>query len=159
MTAPSAAKGEASLHTCVPGLVAIQPGQPGRTRLVVAIQMAAAADGDCDTGRMRHSAGGRRHAPDEAGQGSRAKLGPLAYWLVLAGTVAALAIMRQGVHLLRRGTLVLAGALLAAAAARLILSDRQAGLLSSRRRVVDVAIFVTLGVGLLVAGLVVPVPS
>jgi Protein of unknown function (DUF3017) len=96
---------------------------------------------------MRHSAG-------RAG-----RFGPVAYWVVLAGTVAALAIMRQGVHLLRGGTLVLAGALLAAAAARLLLPDRQAGLLSSRRRVVDVAVFATLGIGLLVAGLVVPTPG
>lgn len=136
--------------------------------------MAAAPGRGCDTGRMRHSAGRARRGPagqaggggpqaaarpDGTGQEAQAKLGPLAYWVVLAGTVAALAIMRQGVHLLRSGTLVLAGALLVAAAARLILPDQRAGLLSSRRRVVDVAIFATLGVGLLVAGLVVPTPS
>lgn len=123
---------------------------------------------------MRHSAGRARHAPaggregarpdaalqpDGTGQRAQAKLGPLAYWVVLAGAVAALVIMRQGVHLLRSGTLVLAGALFAAAVARLILPDGQAGLLSSRRRIIDVAIFATLGVGLLVAGLVVPTPG
>jgi len=78
---------------------------------------------------------------------------------VLAGALAALLIMRQGVHLLRSGTLVLAGFMLVAGAVRLLLPEREAGMLSSRRRWMDVTIFTTLGIGLLVAGIVVPTPK
>ena len=95
----------------------------------------------------------------QAGHGLLARFGPLAYWIVLAGTVAALAIMRQGVHLLRSGTLVLAGTMLVAAAARMTVPEGRAGMLSSRRRLLDVAIFSALGLGLLVAGIVVPGPG
>jgi len=99
-----------------------------------------------------------RHAASRSGRG-RDRFGPLAYWLVLAGTLAALAIIRQGVHLLKSGTLVLAGFLLVAAVARIALPERPAGLLASRRRLIDVAVFAVLGIGLLVAGLVVPAPG
>jgi hypothetical protein len=58
----------------------------------------------------------------------------------------------------RGGTLVIAGVLLAAAAARLGLPERRAGMLQSRRRAVDVAAFAALGIGLLVAGLIFPAP-
>ncbi len=81
------------------------------------------------------------------------------YLLVLFGVVAALALISRGVHLVQSGTLVLAGVLLIAAMARLALPERRAGMLSSRRRFLDVAIFGVLGTGLLVAGLVVPVPG
>ncbi len=111
---------------------------------------------------MRHAAS-RGRDPDRGGQaglarGPLARVGALAYWIVLAGTLAALLIMRQGVHLLRSGTLVLAGFLLVAGVARLVLPERRTGMLSSRRRWIDVAIFTTLGFGLLVAGIVVPTP-
>jgi Protein of unknown function (DUF3017) len=93
---------------------------------------------------------------DHAGQGRN---GQVAYLGVLLGVAIALVIIGQGVHLVRSGTLVLAGVLLVAASARLFLPERLAGMLSSRRRLLDVAIFGALGVGLLVAGLVVPVPG
>jgi len=64
----------------------------------------------------------------------------------MVGVGIALLIISQGVHLVRSGTLVFAGVLLIAAMARLVLPERRAGL-------------GTLGIGLLVAGLVVPVPS
>jgi hypothetical protein len=80
----------------------------------------------------------------------------LPYWLIVAGTCAALVIVGLGTHLLKSGTLVLAGVLIIAATARLVLPDRRAGMLSSRRRLLDVAIFAMFGVGLLVAGLGVP---
>ena len=94
----------------------------------------------------------------EAAQQGRVRLGQLPYWIMLAGAAAALAIIRLGVHFLRSGTLVLAGVLLVAAVARTVLPDRRAGMLSSRRRLVDVAALAALGVGLLVMGLVVPTP-
>jgi Protein of unknown function (DUF3017) len=83
----------------------------------------------------------------------------LPYLAVTVGVGIGLLIISQGVHLVRSGTLVLAGVLLIAAMARLVLPERRAGLLSSRRRLLDVAILGVLGIGLLVAGLVVPVPS
>ncbi len=94
-----------------------------------------------------------------ADQASQGRSGQLPYLAVLVGVGIALAIIGQGVHLVRSGTLVLAGVLLVAAMARLVLPERRAGMLSSRRRLLDVAIFGGLGVGLLAAGLVVPVPG
>ena len=107
------------------------------------------------SGRRRRA--GKRRSKD-AGRRAAEPLGPakwrqLSYWLIVAGACAALAIMRLGTHHLKSGTLVLAGVLLIAAIARLVLPDRLAGMLSSRRRLLDVAIFAVLGIGLLVAGL------
>jgi hypothetical protein len=109
-----------------------------------------------DPPRRLRSAGSRRQAGRRA---MPAPSGRLAYGLVLAGVVAALVIIRQGVHLVQSGTLVLAAVLLVAAVARLVLPDGRAGLLSSRRRLLDVVIFAVLGIGLLVAGLVLPAPG
>jgi hypothetical protein len=46
-----------------------------------------------------------------------------------------------------------------AGAATLVLPERRAGMLGSRGRLADVAAFVALGIGLLVAGLVFPAPA
>jgi hypothetical protein len=102
---------------------------------------------------------GQGPQPDSAEPQARSWKGQLAYALVLIGAVIALVIIRQGIHLLKSGTLVLAGVLLAAATARLLLPDRRAGMLASRRRSLDVAILGTLGVGLLIGGIVVPTPD
>lgn len=115
---------------------------------------------------MRHAAPGRRRAgkrrstdasADETLAGARWR--QLPYWLIVAGAGIALVIMRLGTHHLKSGTLVLAGVLLIAAIARLVLPDRLTGLLSSRRRLLDVAIFAVLGFGLLAAGLGVQAPG
>jgi hypothetical protein len=98
----------------------------------------------------------QREASDA--QDQVASWGQLPYWLTVVGICCALVIMRLGTHDLKSGTLVLAGVLLAAALARLVLPERRAGMLSSRRRLVDVAIFVVFGLGLLVAGLGVQAP-
>jgi len=121
------------------------------------------------TSSGRHGARRRGRQPDQrragaepSGPGSLAQhggSGQAAYLAALVGLAIALLIIGQGVHLVRSGTLVLAGVLLVAAMARLVLPERRAGMLSSRRRLLDVAIFGVLGVGLLVAGIVVPVPS
>jgi Na+/H+ antiporter NhaD/arsenite permease-like protein len=95
----------------------------------------------------------------EAAPGAALKFRQLPYLAVLFCLVVGLVLIWQGVHLVQSGTLVLAGALLIAALARLILPERRAGMLSSRRRSVDVAIFGVLGIGLLVAGIVVPAPG
>ena len=124
------------------------------------------AGGGRHAGRRRsgeqHGTGPVREAGQEAGRappGRPLRLAQLPYLAVLLGAAVALAIIRQGVHLVQRGTLVFAGVLLIAALARLVLPERRAGMLASRRRLLDVAIFGMLGIGLLVAGFVVPVPS
>jgi Protein of unknown function (DUF3017) len=100
--------------------------------------------------------------PPDTGNPAGAERGRSTQWpyaAVLVGVAIALVIIGLGVHLVRSGTLVLAGVLLVAAMARLVLPERLAGMLSSRRRLLDVAILGVLGIGLLVAGLVVPVPG
>jgi len=81
-------------------------------------------------------------------------LARIPYLIVLAGTAASLAAIRAGAASVRSGTLVLAGVLLFAAVARLALPDGRAGMLSSRRRWLDVTTFAAFGVGLLAAALV-----
>ena len=76
--------------------------------------------------------------------------------MVLCGVALSLCYVWRGPQNVRGGTLAVAGLLLAAAAARLVLPEERAGMLVSRRRLVDVAAFSVLGVGLLVAGLVFP---
>jgi hypothetical protein len=83
----------------------------------------------------------------------------LPYGIVLAGVVAGLATIRSGDLEVRGGTLVMAGALLAGALARLVLPEGKVGMLSSRRRLVDAAVLATLGAGLLIAGLIAKVPG
>ncbi|MGN6795022.1 MAG: DUF3017 domain-containing protein [Streptosporangiaceae bacterium] len=113
-------------------------------------------------GNGRHGArrrAGRQPEATNPTEEERGHSNNLPYLAVLAGVAIALAIIGFGVHLVRSGTLVLAAVLLVAAIARLVLPERLAGMLSSRRRLLDVAIFGVLGIGLLVAGLVVPVPG
>ena len=98
---------------------------------------------------MRHSA---RDKP-----ASSSRLDQVPYWIALCGIALGLLWIRGGERDVRGGTLVVAGVLLAAAVARLGLPDRRAGMLGSRKRILDVAAFALLGVGLLVAGLVFPV--
>ncbi|HYK33854.1 MAG TPA: DUF3017 domain-containing protein [Streptosporangiaceae bacterium] len=123
--------------------------------------MRHAAPGRRRAGKRRSSdAGGRVVAGGQAGEPlATARRRQLSYWLIVAGTCAALVIMRLGTHHLKSGTLVLAGVLLIAAIARLVLPDRLTGMLSSRRRLFDVAIFAVLGIGLLAAGLGVQAPG
>ncbi|HEY7144522.1 MAG TPA: DUF3017 domain-containing protein [Streptosporangiaceae bacterium] len=105
---------------------------------------------------MRHSSGPPvRHRASRAA-GRRVRGRQLPYWIAVAGVVAALALTRERAFGVRGGTLALAGILLAAALARLVLPERRAGMLVTRRRLVDVPILTALGVGLLVAGLVLP---
>ena len=81
------------------------------------------------------------------------------YALALIGVAGGLVAIRQSTPHLRSGTLVLAGALLFAALARMVLPDCRAGMLSSRRRWLDTVIFAAFGVSLLVVALVVLPPS
>jgi Protein of unknown function (DUF3017) len=114
------------------------------------------------------TAGRGPHAPDAtAGRGPRAaarakppRAAQLPYLFVLAITIGALAwIWQGGIQHAKEGTLALAGAMFIGALARLVLPKPRAGMLASRRRLVDVVCLAALAVGLLVAGLVLPIPS
>lgn len=86
-------------------------------------------------------------------------LSQVPYLVVLAGVAAGLTVIRQGPAAVRSGALIIAGALLLAALARVLLPDQRVGLLAARPRRWDVAALAALGIGLLVAGLIYPVPS
>ena len=96
----------------------------------------------------------RRRAAAGRGRGDQ-----LPYWGTLTGVAVTLALTGEHALSVRGGTLAVAGILLAAAVARLALPERRAGMLVSRRRLVDVAVLAALGAGLLAAGLVLPPQS
>ena len=102
---------------------------------------------------MRHSASRRGRA---VGPGRGRWYRQLPYAVVVCGLALALVWIRQSERNVRGGTLAVAGVLLAAALVRLALPERRAGMLVSRRRPADVAVLAAFGVGLLVAGLVLP---
>ena len=108
-------------------------------------------------GRVRPAGPSRRGRARRAGTPGGAAA-QLPYLIVLCGVIAGLALIWQGAHYVRPGTLAVAGALFVAATARLILPEQRAGLLASRRRSIDVTVLAILAVGLLVAGLVLPIP-
>jgi hypothetical protein len=98
-------------------------------------------------------------APTAAGRpaaGRLPRLRHLPYVVILCALALTLAWIRQSGQNVKGGTLAVAGILFVAALARLALPERRAGLLVSRRRLADVAVLAALGVGLLVAGLVLP---
>jgi Protein of unknown function (DUF3017) len=95
----------------------------------------------------------------EGGHARSRRTANLPYCIVLAGVAAGLITIRGGNQAVRGGTLVIAGALLAGALARLVLPDRKVGMLASRRRLIDVVALALLGIGLLVAGLIAKVPG
>jgi len=134
----------------------VSPGALGRHLLAGSGRHGARRQGASKPGRDQAAAA---TGYTGAGRPAAARPAQWAYLAVLVAVAIALLIIGEGVHLVRSGTLVLAGVLLVAGIARLVLPDRLAGMLSSRRRLLDVAIFGVLGVGLLVAGLVVPVPG
>ena len=111
-----------------------------------------------ESGEQRESGPQQGTGADAGSGGRRRLLTGLPYWLVLGGLVAGLATVRGGGQAVRGGTLVIAGALLAGSLARLVLPEGKAGMLGSRQRIVDVGILAVLGIGLLVAGLIVVVP-
>ena len=113
------------------------------------------------TPRAGHRARGaaRPGRPGEPGDPkaplSRA-LAAFPYLIVLAGVAAGLFVTWQGSRYARLGTGLVGGALLAAAAARLLLPPRYTELLSSRWKAPDVLAFAVLGAGVLAIALVLP---
>jgi hypothetical protein len=104
--------------------------------------------------------GTRRARRRRDAKGARGARGAqLPYLVVLAVAVGGVAWICQGQQDVRAGTVTVAGALFVAALARLVLPERRAGMLASRRRFVDVTALAVLATGLLVAGLVLPTPS
>jgi hypothetical protein len=106
------------------------------------------------TSETKHAAGNHR-SRDNGGDGGIVSVIP--YVVVLVCAVVGLYIAwRQGSAGGGRGAVVVGIALLVAAGARLALPARLVGLLGTRKRVTDVLTLAVLGVGLVVAGLVLP---
>jgi hypothetical protein len=102
------------------------------------------------TPRRRRS--GRGTGPGAASLTSRG--GWLPYLLVVGCMAFGLSWMWVGgAHAAEGGTLALAGATLVAALARLVLPESRIGMLASRSRLIDVVTLATLGMGLLITGL------
>jgi hypothetical protein len=80
----------------------------------------------------------------------------LPYLIVLGGVAAGIAVAWQGSKRAAPGVAVVGCSLLAAALARLILPDRYAGLLASRRKASDVLAFAVLGAAVLAVVLSLP---
>jgi hypothetical protein len=91
----------------------------------------------------------------EAGRGSRI-VAAVPYLVVLAGVAVGLFVTSQGSRHAALGTGLVGGALLAAAAARLLLPARYTELLSSRWKATDVLAFTVLGAGVLAIALALP---
>jgi hypothetical protein len=92
---------------------------------------------------MKHAAKAAARRP--GGAGGRRVINQLPYGVVLVGIGIGLAIMRGNMQSVKSGTLVIAGALLAGAVARMVLPESRAGMLGSRRRLADVAALTALG--------------
>ncbi len=75
---------------------------------------------------------------------------------MLAGTVAGLLYASQGSGHAGRGAGAVGGALLVAAAVRLVLPPRHAGLLASRGKALDVTAFAMLGAAVLALAVSLP---
>jgi Protein of unknown function (DUF3017) len=102
---------------------------------------------------------GATDARGTAGEPNTPASSPLAwlpYLIVLAGVAVGLFVTWQGSKYAGLGTSLVGGALLAAAAARLLLPPRYAELLSSRWKASDVVAFTVLGAGVLAIALVLP---
>ena len=81
-------------------------------------------------------------------------VGGLIYLCVLGGAVSGVVVAATGPW--RTGVSWLAFSLLAAAAARLVLPDADAGMLRVRSKILDAAILVSMGVALLVLAATIP---
>jgi hypothetical protein len=109
------------------------------------------------TSETKHAAGNHRSRDNGGDGGDGGIVGVIPYVVVLVCAVVGLYIAwRQGSAGGGRGAVVVGIALLVAAGARLALPARLVGLLGTRKRVTDVLTLAVLGVGLVVAGLVLP---
>lgn len=127
------------------------PGEPVRSRDVPARlshrRSVQVSGGRATTRSAAHSARRRRPAAISLG-----------YFVLLAFAASGIAIACQSAKDVRGGIALTGGTLLAAAGARLVLPEHLAGLLVTRRRVLDTMTFGLLGTGLLTIGLLLPPP-
>ena len=93
-----------------------------------------------------------RAAPDPR----PSKLAWLPYLIVLAGAATGMLIAWQGSEYAGRGAALIGASLLVAALARLILPERYAGLLASRRKASDVLGFAVFGAAVLAVAIALP---
>jgi hypothetical protein len=84
------------------------------------------------------------------------KLAWLPYLIVLAGAATGMLIAWQGSKYAGRGAALIGASLLVAALARLILPERYAGLLASRRKTSDVLGFAVFGAAVLAVAIALP---
>lgn len=101
-------------------------------------------------------------APSAAGVPAPAggpRLASLPYVTALAGLAGGLIWMWFAPKHVEPGTVAVAGALLVAALERLVLPERWAGMLLTRRRLPDVMTLAALGAGILAVALVLPATS
>ena len=93
-----------------------------------------------------------RAAPDPR----PSKLAWLPYLIVLAGAATGMLIIWQGSKYAGRGAALIGASLLVGALARLILPERYAGLLASRRKASDVLGFAVFGAAVLAVAIALP---
>jgi len=104
------------------------------------------------TTRATHAARATR-----AGRDPRpSKLAWLPYLVVLAGAATGMLVAWQGSMYAARGAGLIGASLLVAALARLILPERYAGLLASRRKASDVLGFAVFGAAVLAVAIALP---
>jgi hypothetical protein len=103
------------------------------------------------TPETKHASAGHHRARDDGGI-----VGVIPYLVVLVCVVAGWYIAWDKGSAGGRGAVVAGVALIIAAVARLALPARLVGLLGTRKRVIDVVTLAALGIGLIVAGLVLP---
>jgi len=84
------------------------------------------------------------------------KLAWLPYLIVLAGAATGMLIAWQGSKYAGRGAALVGASLLVGALARLILPERYAGLLASRRKASDVLAFAVFGAAVLAVAIALP---
>ena len=97
----------------------------------------------------RHRGFPRRNSPGTQANPVAQVLAWLPYLVVLAGVAVGLDVAWLGSQYAGRGAGVVGGALLAAAAARLLLPPRYAGPLATRGKALDVVAFAVLGAAVL----------
>ncbi|HEY2577515.1 MAG TPA: DUF3017 domain-containing protein [Streptosporangiaceae bacterium] len=98
-------------------------------------------------------------APGVPGRAGGPRLASLAYAVALAGLAGGLIWMWLAPRHVEPGTVWVAGALFLAALERLVLPERWAGMLLTRRRLPDVMVLAAIGAGILAVALVLPATS
>jgi len=117
-----------------------------------------ASTGPASTSRASTSRAGHRagRAKDRDQPAVTGVLAWVPYLVVLAGAGAGMFVVAQGSAYAIRGMAVLGGTLLAAALTRLLLPNRFAGVLASRRKASDVLAFAVFGAAVLAVALSLP---